>query len=751
MKRRTRPEVWRISLVAGLVMTTGYYLTPFAQGQGMGCTDAALTLAEQQLTDTIAYLSTSQHARSTDPNNSNKWKSVSASDWTSGFFSGWQWYIYEKTLNGSWMTRAKAQTANLQSQDTNASNHDIGFKIFSSYGNGYRITRDPAYMSVIQTAAQTLASLYRPGAGVIESWPSYDSKITVIVDNMMNLELLFFAAQNGGDPNWYNMAVSHALKTIQNHVRADGGTYHVVDYNDDGTVYRKFTVQGAGNETTWSRGQAWGLYGFTMAYRYTKDARFLDAAQRLANYFINHLPPDYVPYWDFSVSGAEPRDSSSAAIAAAGLLELSTYAPAQTDKDRYYNAALNIQTSLSSTLYLGDRLATDGTVLHGTGSKPNGTEIDVSLIYGDYYFIQGCYRAKTPPPAPTGLTATPLSATQINLTWDALSGAVRYSVKRSTTPGGPYTMIAPPPVLTVHSYSDKSVSANTTYYYVVSALDVAGEGPDSTEASATTPLPDTTPPTVSITSPANGATVSGTVTVSASASDNVGVVGVRFKLDGANLGNEDTTAPYNVSWNTTTTPNGSHILTAIARDAAGNKTTSSTITLTISNSTGGQLSRFNPVADAYVRGGTYASQNFGTAFVLEEKNSNLDSYDRRTFLRFDLSSITGTSISQAALKLYVTSLVDGTAPIAVFAVPSNSWTETGITWNNQPAFGSLLVSTSLPTTGWTSFDVTSFVNSQLASDKKVSLMLWDSTQAMKLVRSNSRENSVNRPILEVTQ
>ena len=205
-----------------------------------------------------------------------------------------------------------------------------------------------------------------------------------------------------------------------------------------------------------------------------------------------------------------------------------------------------------------------------------------------------------------------------------------------------------------------------------------------------------------------------------------------------------------MSWNTTTTPNGSHILTAVARDAAGNKTTSSTIRLTVSNSTGGQLSRFNPVADAYVRGGTYASQNFGTAFVLEEKNSNLDSYDRRTFLRFDLSSITGTSISQATLKLYVTSLVDGTAPIAVFAVPSDSWTETGITWNNQPAFGSQLVSTSLPTTGWTSFNVTSFVNSQLAGDKKVSLALWDATQAVKLVRFNSRENSVNRPVLEVT-
>ncbi|PYV40181.1 MAG: hypothetical protein DMG06_20985, partial [Acidobacteria bacterium] len=447
-------------------------------------------------------------------------------------------------------------------------------------------------------------------------------------------------------------------------------------------------------------------------------------------------PPDYIPYWDFSKCCSEPRDSSAAAIAAAGLLELSTHVTAQADKDRYQSAALNIQTSLSSLYYLGDRATTDGILLHGTGSKPSGTEIDVSLIYGDYYFIQGCYRARTPPAAPSGLTATAVASSQIKLTWDGMIGAIRYSVKRSTKPGGPYTTIAPPPVLTVNSFSDTSVSANTAYYYVVSAIDVAGEGP--------------TPPSVSITAPANGATVSGTVTVSASASDNVGVVGVQFKLDGANLGNEDTTAPYNMSWNTTTTPNGSHTLTGVARDAAGNKRTSSTITLTVSNGTGGQLSRFNPVADAYVRGGTYASQNFGTAFVLEEKNSDLDSYDRRTFLLFDLSSFSSASVSSAILKLYVTSLMDGTAPIAVFAVTSDSWTETGITWNNQPAFGSQVVSTSLSTTGWASFDVTSFVNSQLASDKKVSLMLWDATQAMKLVRSNSRENSANKPVLEVT-
>src|SRR5206468_829348 len=177
---------------------TLYSPIPPVHGQAAGCTDQALTLAEAQLTDTIAYLNASQFANNTDPANGNKWSAVAPAGWTSGFFPGWMWFMYEKTLNDSWMTRARAQTASLLSQSTNAADHDIGFKILGSYGNGYRITRDPAYMNVIQTAAQTMSTLYRPGAGVIESWPTYDSHITVLIDNMMNLDLLLPAAQNCG-------------------------------------------------------------------------------------------------------------------------------------------------------------------------------------------------------------------------------------------------------------------------------------------------------------------------------------------------------------------------------------------------------------------------------------------------------------------------------------------------------------------------------------------------------------------------
>jgi unsaturated chondroitin disaccharide hydrolase len=484
------PSKLRAPLLFVLLSSTllvAYLAAPAADGQSAGCTDQALALAEGQLSDSIVYLSTAQFANTTNPANANRWGPVGPSSWTSGFFPGWMWLTYENTLSPTWLSRAQAQTANLQSQDVNASDHDIGFKILGSYGNGYRISRDPAYMSVIQTAAQSMSTLYRPGAGVIESWPNYDSHITVIVDNMMNLELLLFAAQNGGNPTWRDMAVSHALKTMQNHVRADGGTYHVVDYNSDGTVFSKFTVQGAGNETSWARGQAWGLYGFTMVYRYTKDQRFLDTAQHLADYFISHLPTDFVPYWDFSKCCTDPRDSSAAAIAAAGLLELSTYAATQSDRDRYRTAALNIQTSLSSSAYLGDRLATDGVLLHGSANVPGNSAVDVSLIYGDYYFIQSCYRAKTPPTAPTNPAATAASGTQVNLSWDSQTGVTRYSVKRSTISGGPYTTMAPPPILTTNNFSDSGLTAGTTYHYVVSAINVAGESPNSAEVSLTTP------------------------------------------------------------------------------------------------------------------------------------------------------------------------------------------------------------------------------------------------------------------------
>jgi unsaturated chondroitin disaccharide hydrolase len=483
-------------------LCTDCFEGPLLCQSAAGCTDAALALAENQLTDTVAYTSTSQFPNETDPTNGNKWNLTDSTQWTSGFFPGWLWFMYEETLSDAWFARAQAQTASMHSQDTNASTHDIGFKMLGSFGNAYRITRDPVDQQTIVTAANAMATqLYRSGAGVFDSWPFFqsDQHITVIIDNMMNLELPFLAAQYSGNQTWYNMAISHALKTMENHVRPDGSTFQVVQYNSDGTVYDKLSTQGAGTNTTWSRGQAWGIYGFTMVYRYTKDSRFLTTAQQLADYFINNLPPDYVPYWDFSQNGTAPRDSSAAAIAAAGLLELTSYVAAPSDQSRYRTAALNIQTSLSSPAYLGVRGQTSGILLHGSANVP-ADDSDKSLIYGDYYFLQSCYRAKTPPAAPTSLSAIATSSNEVNLSWDAEPGAIRYSVKRSSTSGGPYTILAPPPVLTTNSYTDGAVVQGSNYYYVVSASGVAGESPNSPEATATIYNPV---PSISSISPTN--------------------------------------------------------------------------------------------------------------------------------------------------------------------------------------------------------------------------------------------------------
>jgi Bacterial Ig-like domain (group 3)/Glycosyl Hydrolase Family 88/Fibronectin type III domain len=580
MKARELSPAATMSLAVLLVIAILMF-SSLAEAQSTGCTDSALALAEGQLTDTIAYTSTVQFPVQTNPANGNKWTLTDANWWTSGFFPGWIWYMYEKDLNSAWLTRAEAQTSAMQSQQTNASDHDIGFKILGSYGNAYRITRDPAYMKAIQTAANAMTTLYRPTAGVIESWPNYDSRITVIIDNMMNLELLFFAAQNGGNPNWRTMAISHAVKTMENHVRADGSTYHVVDYNNDGTVFSKFTVQGAGNETTWARGQAWAIYGFTVTYRYTKDLRFLATAQKLADYFISHLPPDYIPYWDFSKCCTAPRDSSAAAIAAAGLLELSTYMSTTADQAKYRNAALNIQTSLSSPAYLGTRAGTDGVLLHGSANVPANSGVDISLVYGDYYFIQGCFRARSVPAAPTGLAAVPGSDTTVNLDWTAESGPIRYSVKRSTAATGPYKIVAPPPILTTNRFEDTGLIPGATYHYVVSAINASGESPNSAAVAVTTPKAATS---TSLTSSANPSVYGHAVTFTATVKPTVAGTPtgtVTFRNGTSTLGTASLSAGKAI-FTTASLAAGSYAITAVyGGNAEYTGSTSPTLTQTV--------------------------------------------------------------------------------------------------------------------------------------------------------------------------
>jgi len=333
---------------------------------------------------------------------SGAWETREPSWWTSGFYPGSLWLAYRETGDPWWRAEAERRQAGLESQKGNTSTHDVGFMLMSTYGNAYRETGADAYRQVVLDAARSLATRFSPTVGCTRSWGSSSApEFTVIVDNMMNLELLFRAAAMGGDPAWREMAISHALRTREHFVRPDGGTYHVVDFDPGtGAVERKHTHQGLSAESTWSRGQAWALYGFTVAYRETGDERFLDTARRTADFFTSRLPADHVPYWDFDAAGpGEPRDSSAAAIAASGLLELSRLEADPGRSGRYRDAAGGILDTLSSS-YLARGTPSRSILLHGTGSKPHG-DVDEGYAFGDYYFIEALLRWRgAPAPAP---------------------------------------------------------------------------------------------------------------------------------------------------------------------------------------------------------------------------------------------------------------------------------------------------------------------------------------------------------------
>ena len=326
----------------------------------------------------------------------NKLKLVKGQDWTSGFFPGELWFMYEYTGKNQWLTAAKKFTASLEKQQFYGGTHDLGFIMYCSYGNGYRLTGDSAYRNVIIQAAKTLCTRFNPVTGVIKSWDfNTDNKwkYPVIIDNMMNLELLFEATKLTGDASFYNIAVSHANTTMKNHFRPNYSSYHVIDYDPvTGAVRQKNTAQGYSDSSSWARGQAWGLYGYTMCYRETKDQRYLQQAEHIAAYILSRLPQDKIPYWDYDAPGipSEPMDASAAAIAASALYELSSF----TKNVVYRKTADKILEKLCAA-YLSPAKQNGGFILlHSTGHKPAKSEIDVPIIYADYYFLEALMRSK---------------------------------------------------------------------------------------------------------------------------------------------------------------------------------------------------------------------------------------------------------------------------------------------------------------------------------------------------------------------
>jgi len=318
--------------------------------------------------------------------------------WCSGFYPGTLWYLYEYAQTPEMKGLAEKFTTMLEPVQFVTNNHDVGFMLYCSYGNGYRLTGNEAYKPILIQGAHSLATRFMPAVGCTKSWEPGNRpwKVPVIIDNMMNLELLYWAGQQEPCDSLCQIAMSHADVTMKNHFRPDYSSFHVVDYDDvTGEVRGKQTWQGAADDSSWSRGQAWGLYGYSMMYRMTGEARYLEQAENIANFLINHpnMPEDGIPYWDYDRPGEE-RDASAAAIMASALVEMSQF-PAAKNGAAYLTFAEKQLRSMASPAYLANVGENNHFVLmHSTGAKPFKSEVDTPLTYADYYFIEALMRWK---------------------------------------------------------------------------------------------------------------------------------------------------------------------------------------------------------------------------------------------------------------------------------------------------------------------------------------------------------------------
>ncbi|TKG96302.1 glucuronyl hydrolase [Puteibacter caeruleilacunae] len=321
-------------------------------------------------------------------------------DWTSGFYPGTMWYLYEYTQDNFWKENAETVTEFLVEEQYNTDDHDVGFRVYCSYGNGYLLTQNPEYKKVVIQAAKSLSTRFNEKTQTIQSWSarkSRDWKFPVIIDNMMNLELLFEASKLSGDNHFADVSVKHANQTMKYHYREDYSCPHVVDYDPETGEFRRMDWNNGFCDpkvAAWSRGQSWGLYGYTLMFRETKDKKYLDFAEKIAEFLLNHpnMPEDMVPYWDYSCPKIPTmRDASAGAIMGSALLELSTYS--KKNGEKYFEAGEKILKSLASENYLA-KPGTNGdfAIMHTTGNYMGGSEVNGTLSYADYYFTEGLCR-----------------------------------------------------------------------------------------------------------------------------------------------------------------------------------------------------------------------------------------------------------------------------------------------------------------------------------------------------------------------
>ncbi|MDP4271865.1 MAG: glycoside hydrolase family 88 protein [Bacteroidota bacterium] len=364
--------------------------------------DQALKYCHVQVVRTLSEIGTADSIPRNILKDQTRWNlvPVSVTEWTVGFWPGILWYDYENTKDEKIKKQAVRFTELLDTITRQpAYDHDIGFQIFTSYGNAYRLTGKEQYKDALLRSANTLATLFNAKVGTILSWPrevkARHWPHNTIMDNMLNLELLFWAAKNGGGSYLYDIAVSHATTTMKNQFRPDYSCYHVAIYDTiDGHFIKGVTHQGYSDNSMWARGQAWAIYGFTMVYRETKDPVFLRFVEKVTDVYLRRLPADHVPYWDFDTPDIPnaPKDASAAAIVASALLDLSQLEDKAVLAKKYEQAAIDMLTSLTNN-YQGGK-EKPSFLLHSTGHFPNHSEIDVAINYADYYYLEALTRLK---------------------------------------------------------------------------------------------------------------------------------------------------------------------------------------------------------------------------------------------------------------------------------------------------------------------------------------------------------------------
>jgi unsaturated chondroitin disaccharide hydrolase len=333
------------------------------------------------------------------------WVTRDATSWTAGFLPGQLWLAYEATGDKTWAGLARARQQALVARQNDTSTHDLGFVMYDSFGQQLRLTGDPAAKSVLLNAAKSLASRWVPSSQTLRSWNGPKGQVTVIVDNMVNLELLFWGARHGGPPRWRHIALQHALTTRHQLVRRDGSTVQAVRFDErTGRRVWRGNIGGWRRHSTWARGQAWAVYGYTVAYRETHDPRMLAVARRTAQFALRHLPPDGVPFWDYDAPATRstPRDSSAAAVLSSAFLELARIDPDAGRRVTYRAAGLHTFRTLAGPRYLAQSSGAHSILLHAHNDPAYP---DVGVPYGDYYFLEALLRSHLLPAGGAAATA----------------------------------------------------------------------------------------------------------------------------------------------------------------------------------------------------------------------------------------------------------------------------------------------------------------------------------------------------------